>query len=305
MMTEDQNDARMDSEKQFFERQLVVFMIGAEEFGVDINDVREIIKMEDVTAIPGTENYILGVINLRGKIIVVIDLAKKLGLSVKEKDKNTRVLITEIEGNTMGMVVDSCNDVLRITGDKIEPAPPTITQKINADYIQGVGVLEKRLLILVDLGKVIESKDIAHISKVSEQHSKNGGTGKTESKASSGDSKKKKVLIVDDSTMMRGTLKSYIDTGKYDVSEAVDGEDAVAKAKDEVPDVVLLDIKMPKLNGIEALRKIKEMNPKTVVVMETSVYEDETKKECLELGAADYLKKPINKKQLEGVLKVV
>ncbi len=305
MMTENQNDARVDSEKQFFERQLVVFMIGAEEFGVDINDVREIIKMEDVTAIPGTDDYILGVINLRGKIIVVIDLAKKLGLAVKEKDKNTRVLITEIEGNTMGMVVDSCNDVLRITGDKIEPAPPTITQKINADYIQGVGVLDKRLLILVDLGKVIESKDIAHINKVRGQHSKNGGAGETESNASSGDSKKKKVLIVDDSTMMRGTLKSYIDAGKYDVSEAVDGEEAVAKAKDEVPDVVFLDIKMPKLNGIEALKKIKAMNPKTVVVMETSVYEDETKKECLELGAADYLKKPINKKQIDDVLKVV
>jgi len=274
-MAENLNDTQLDTERQFFERQLVVFKIGSEEFGVDINDVREIIRMGDVTTIPGSEDYILGVINLRGKIIVVIDLAKKAGLAVKKKNKNTRVLITEIEGNTIGMVVDSCNEVLRITGDKIEPAPPIITQKIDADYIQGVGVLDKRLLILVDLGNVIKSKDTGAISGVTEQHSEKVETddaGKNKDAGKSAGAKKKKVLIVDDSTMMRGTLKSYIDA---------------------------------KLNGIEALRKIKEMRPKTVVVMETSVYEDETKNRCLELGAKDYLKKPINKKQLEDVLKVV
>ncbi len=305
IMSEKQNDAQMDTEKQFFERQLVVFMIGAEEFGVDINDVREIIKMEDVTVIPGTDDYILGVINLRGKIIVVIDLAKKVGLEVKEKDKNTRVLVTEIEGNTIGMVVDNCNEVLRITGDKIEPAPSTITQKINADYIQGVGVLDKRLLILVDLGKVIESKDIEHITHVTEQQSGNaetGDAGKTKDTAKYAGAKKK-VLIVDDSTMMRGTIKSYIDTSKYDILEAADGEQAVAKVKSEEPAIVLLDIKMPNLDGIGALKKIKEIKPKTIVIMETSVYEEETKKQCIDLGAADYLKKPISKKQLEDALK--
>ncbi len=284
-MAENLNDTQLDTERQFFERQLVVFKIGSEEFGVDINDVREIIRMGDVTTIPGSEDYILGVINLRGKIIVVIDLAKKAGLAVKKKNKNTRVLITEIEGNTIGMVVDSCNEVLRITGDKIEPAPPIITQKIDADYIQGVGVLDKRLLILVDLGNVIKSKDTGAISGVTEQHSEKVETddaGKNKDAGKSAGAKKKKVLIVDDSTMMRGTLKSYIDAAEYDVIEAGDGEEAVAKVKEEEPDVVLLDIKMPKLNGIEALRKIKEMRPKTVVVMETSVYEDETKNRCLE-----------------------
>lgn len=285
---------QLDNERQFFERQLVVFRIAREEFGVDINDVREIIKMGDVTKIPNTEEYILGVINLRGKIIVIIDFAKKLELQRKEKDKNTRVIITEVEGNTVGMVVDSCNEVMRITGDKIEPAPPTITQKIDSDYIQGVGIIGERLLILLDIGKIIKGKDIEHINKAKDLHAKDSGK--------SGDTKKK-ILIVDDSSMMRGTLKSYINAKEYDISEAKDGEEAISKAKNEKPNLILLDIKMPKVNGIDALKKIKEMLPETVVVMETSVYEEETKKQCLDLGAKEYLKKPISKKQIEDVLK--
>ncbi|MCK5040074.1 MAG: chemotaxis protein CheW [Candidatus Aenigmarchaeota archaeon] len=281
-------DEQKDTEKQFFERQLVVFKIENEEFGVDINDVREIIKMEDVTKVPNTEDYILGVINLRGKIIVVIDLAKKLNLPVKEKDKNTRVLITDIHDNTVGMVVDECNEVLRITGDKVEPAPSAITKKINSDYIQGVGILDERLIILVDLGKVLEAKEVAFIAEAGKQEKSIG--------------KKKKVLIVDDSSMMRGTLKSYIDVGKYNVIEAVDGVEAVAKAKEEKPALVLLDIKMPKMDGVEALGKIKKDNPGVVVVMETSVYDEKTKKQCIELGAKDYMKKPINKRQIEEIL---
>ncbi|MCK5040081.1 MAG: chemotaxis protein CheV [Candidatus Aenigmarchaeota archaeon] len=288
-------EEQKDTEKRFFERQLVIFRIEKEEFGVDINDVREIIKMEDITHIPRTEDYIIGVINLRGKIIVVVDLAKKLGMPAKERDKNTRVIITEFEGNTVGMVVDECNEVLRITGDKIKPAPSTITKKIDSDYLQGVGILEDRILILLDLGKVFENKDVDYIKQVEDQHS-----GQPEKKE-----EKKKVLIVDDSSMMRGTLKSYIDADKYDVIEAGDGEEAVLKVKEEKPSLILLDIKMPKLDGIGALKQIKEVNPKTVVVMETSVYEDETKELCLKSGAKDYLKKPISKKQIVDILKSI
>jgi len=159
-------------EKQFLERQLVVFKVADEEFGVDINDVREIIKMGDVTKIPNTPDYILGVINLRGRIIVVIDFAKKMSLKSKERDKNTRVIIIDVEGNTIGMIVDSCNEVLRITGDKIEPPPPTITQKIDADYIEGVGIIGDRLLILLNLGKVIKGKDMDHINKARQDNIK-------------------------------------------------------------------------------------------------------------------------------------
>jgi len=156
-------------EKNMDERQLVVFRIGHEEFGVNIDEVREIIRMEKVTQIPNTPGYIKGVINLRGNIIVVIDLAMKLGFPTKETDKDTRIIVIKVENNTVGMVVDYATEVLRLAGDKIEPAPAIITSKIEADYIEGVGVLDERLLTLLDLAKVLKAKDAEYIRTIQKQ----------------------------------------------------------------------------------------------------------------------------------------
>ena len=150
----------------FHERQLVIFKIAKEEFGVDINKVKEIIRWEEVTRIPNTLPYIKGVINLRGNIIVVNDLAMKLGLPSKTVDDNTRILVVEVEKNTIGMIVDSATEVMRLSGEKIREAPSMITTNINHNYIEGVGLLdEKRLLTLLDLAKVLESTDYEQISK--------------------------------------------------------------------------------------------------------------------------------------------
>jgi len=150
-------------EKKVNERQIVIFNLGKEEFGVNINEVREIIRMEQITNIPNTSEYIEGVINLRGGIIVVIDLAMKLGLPTKKSDNNTRIIVIEVNKNTVGMVVDSATEVLRLKGDQVEPAPAVITEKINSDYIEGVGILDERLLILLDLARVLQAKDIEHV----------------------------------------------------------------------------------------------------------------------------------------------
>jgi purine-binding chemotaxis protein CheW len=141
--------------KEFKERQLVIFRLGSEEFGVDINEVREIIKLETFTKIPNAEDYIDGVINLRGKIIVIIDLEKKFGLPLTERNKDSRIIVIEVGDSTIGMIVDGCNEVLRLTENQIEPAPKIITNKIQVDYLDGVGILKDRLVILLDLGKVI------------------------------------------------------------------------------------------------------------------------------------------------------
>jgi purine-binding chemotaxis protein CheW len=146
------------------DRQLVIFKIAGEEFGVDINEVKEIIRWEDVTRIPNTESYIKGVINLRGSIVVVNDLAMKLGLPSKDVDDDTRILVVEVNGNTVGMVVDSATEVLHIEGEKVQDAPEMITSGIDQNYIDGVGVLdEKRLLTLLDLSKVMVSTDYEKI----------------------------------------------------------------------------------------------------------------------------------------------
>jgi purine-binding chemotaxis protein CheW len=151
---------QVKKEKSMDERQLVVFKLGEEEFGVNISEVREIIRMEEITKIPNTSAYIKGVINLRGGIIVVIDLALKIGLQSKPIDNNTRIIVIEVDESTVGMIVDSATEVIRLTADQVQPAPQMITQKINSDYIEGVGVIDERLLILLDLVKVLIAEDL-------------------------------------------------------------------------------------------------------------------------------------------------
>ena len=158
----------MDQEnsEQFDEKQLVVFRLEDEEFGVNINEVKEIMKLEAITHIPNAQEYVEGVINLRGKIIVVIDLAKKLSIKSGERNKNTRIIIIERDETTVGMIVDSASEVLRLSGDKIKPAPELIRQRIQGDYLEGVGILGERLLILLNLGRVLQDEDIKAIQEV-------------------------------------------------------------------------------------------------------------------------------------------
>ena len=134
--------------------QLVSFNIGEEEFGVDILKVQEINRMPEVTQVPNAPEYIDGVINLRGKVIPVIDLRRRFGIERKEHDKNTRIIVVDLSGTVVGFVVDAVKEVLRIPRRVTEP-PPSLTTDVNADYITGVGKLEDRLLILLDLERVL------------------------------------------------------------------------------------------------------------------------------------------------------
>ncbi|HUI63402.1 MAG TPA: chemotaxis protein CheW [Bacteroidota bacterium] len=134
--------------------QLVSFTIGEEEFGVDILKVQEINRMLEVTSVPNTPEYIDGVINLRGKVIPIIDLRRRFAMPRKGHDKNTRVVVVELAGRVVGFVVDAVKEVLRIPRSVTEP-PPALVSGVNADYITGVGKLADRLLILLDLDRVI------------------------------------------------------------------------------------------------------------------------------------------------------
>lgn len=148
--------------------QLVTFKLENDEFGVDILKVQEINRMMNITKIPNAPDFIEGVINLRGKIIPIVDLRKKLGFPSKEYDKATRIIVIELEGIILGFVVDSVSEVLRIPRNTIEP-PPSIIRGIESEFIEGVGKLEDRLLILLELKKIftpsehktIETMDLA------------------------------------------------------------------------------------------------------------------------------------------------
>jgi len=138
--------------------QLVSFKIGEEEFGVDILKVQEINRLVEITKVPRSPDFVEGVINLRGKVIPIIDLRKRFMMETKESDKDTRIVVVDIEGQVMGMVVDAVSEVLRLPKDTIEP-PPEIATSIDSEYIQGVAKLEDRLLIFLDLSKVFSEKE--------------------------------------------------------------------------------------------------------------------------------------------------
>jgi purine-binding chemotaxis protein CheW len=134
--------------------QLVSFKIGNEEFGVDILKVQEIIKMIQITKVPNSPSFVEGVINLRGRVIPVIDLRTKLGMNKIEIDKNSRIVVVEIDGKTIGFIVDAVSEVLRIPRNITEPPPPMVAG-IDAEYITAIGKLDDRLLILLDLEKIL------------------------------------------------------------------------------------------------------------------------------------------------------
>jgi purine-binding chemotaxis protein CheW len=146
------------------ETQLVVFRLGTEEFGVDISQVREIIRVGDITRIPGSPRYVDGVINLRGQVTTVVNLRNRLGLDGKAMDGNARIMILEVDKNIVGVIVDSVTEVKNLTRPQIETLPEALSTTVSSKYIQGVGKLDGRLLILVDLKQVIKD-DIGQIAK--------------------------------------------------------------------------------------------------------------------------------------------
>jgi purine-binding chemotaxis protein CheW len=135
--------------------QLVIFNLGVEEFGVNIMQVQEIIRMPDITRIPRSPEYVKGVVNLRGKIIVVMDLDRRFGMNETEMTDESRIVVVDINGTIIGLVVDSVSEVIRLKGSNIEQTPEIITQKINAEYLKGVGKMDDRLLILLNLENII------------------------------------------------------------------------------------------------------------------------------------------------------
>jgi len=138
--------------------QLVVFFeLASEHYAIDSMGVREIIRMQAITKIPGAPESVLGVINLRGKVTPVLDLKKRLGLLANgesQETQETRIMVVEVEGQYVGLVVDGVSEVSRIPSSAVEPTS-TIVAAEEADYILGVAKLEKKLVILLDIGRLL------------------------------------------------------------------------------------------------------------------------------------------------------
>ncbi len=131
--------------------QLVSFNLDQEEYGVDVLKVREIIRMPIVTRVPNTPHYVEGVINLRGKVIPIISMRKKFSLMEAENDKQTRIMVMDLEGEMMGFIVDAVSEVIRISDSEIQPSPTVVTGGIDQECIAGVVNQAERLLVLLNL----------------------------------------------------------------------------------------------------------------------------------------------------------
>jgi len=143
--------------------QLVSFVVGAEEYAIPILAVQEINRMMAITRVPQSPPFVEGVINLRGKVIPVVDLRKRFGMTVSEATGDERIIVVEVQGETearvIGFTVDKVNRVLRIGSDIVEPAP-AMACGADSEYVLGVGKLEEGLLILLSLDKLFSQREL-------------------------------------------------------------------------------------------------------------------------------------------------
>ncbi len=147
--------------------QVVGFRIGSETFGVRIGSVREIVRVPEITAVPNAPETVEGVINLRGKIIPVMDLRKRFGQSEIQPDKRNRILVVELENKLVGLIVNAASEVLKIAPSEIE-APGNLFAEGESSYVTGVGKLKGRLIILLDIAKLLHRPEFKRFEEAAE-----------------------------------------------------------------------------------------------------------------------------------------
>jgi purine-binding chemotaxis protein CheW len=147
--------------------QVVGFRIGKETFGVRIGSVREIVRVPEITSVPSAPNTVEGVINLRGKIIPVMDLRKRFGHLDVQTDKKNRILVVELDNKLIGLIVNAASEVLKIPPSEIEP-PGTVFAEGESSYVTGVGKLKGRLIILLDVSKLLHQQEVKRLEEAAE-----------------------------------------------------------------------------------------------------------------------------------------
>ena len=152
-------------------RQYVTFCLGEELFGVEVTRAREILSLVQITKVPQTPDYLLGVINLRGQVVPVVDLRVKLGLSKNEVTRDSCIIVMEVqvEGEviTVGGMADSVREVLELRDDLIEP-PPRMGTRLRTDFISGMGKVDEQFLILLEIDRVFSSEELAMVQSAEE-----------------------------------------------------------------------------------------------------------------------------------------
>jgi len=158
------------------ELQIVGFQIGRESYGVPIASLHEIVRVAEITSVPDAPEYIEGVINLRGKIVSVIDLRKRFGEKHPTSNRKNRILVVESQGRLTGLIVDAASDVIKIPSTDVE-APPAVFQEGGLNCVTGLGKYRNRLIVLLDVNKLLQRGSLRHPASAEE---KSLGTGAVE-----------------------------------------------------------------------------------------------------------------------------
>src|SRR5271167_2510519 len=169
------------------ELHIVGFKVGRETYGVPITALREIVRVPEITTVPDAPDYLEGVINLRGRIISVVDLRKRFGQAATKLDRHSRILVVEHQGRLAGMIVDSASEVLKIPESEIE-ASPAMMQESGLDCVTGLGKYQGRLIILLDISKILAAREPQSDTAAEKTAVVNGkaGTGSMTKSASAG-----------------------------------------------------------------------------------------------------------------------
>ncbi len=153
------------------ELHIVGFQVGRETYGVPITSLHEIVRVPDITAVPDAPDYLEGVINLRGKIVSVMDLRKRFGEKEAALKRQNRILVVEHAGRLAGLIVDSASEVLKIPSDAVEP-PPAVFQEGGLNCVTGLGKVGGRLVVLLDMSKLLAPASLQAKSEGSDKKSK-------------------------------------------------------------------------------------------------------------------------------------
>ncbi|MCD6459702.1 chemotaxis protein CheW [bacterium] len=147
------------------ELQLVTFRLGKEEYGVNIEQVREIIRIVDIIHVPKAPEFVEGLINLRGTVVSVIDLRKRFAISPGGEKENERIIVVEVQDRTIGVIVDSVLEVLRLSSSNMDDVPPTVSG-IDTKFLLGVGKIDERLMMLLDLDKLLSTDELKTLEQL-------------------------------------------------------------------------------------------------------------------------------------------
>lgn len=147
--------------------QFVIFSLAGETYGVEINHIKEIITMKNITQVPGSIGFIEGIINLRGIVIPVFSIKKKFNIEEQEYSSSTRIVVVEVQGNTLGIIVDGVSEVLRISNEILEKPSAMIRTSISTDYINSIAKLEEKLVIILNLENVLGNEEKNYLEMLS------------------------------------------------------------------------------------------------------------------------------------------